>query len=362
MKPAADRWQKLRSLAESRATALGLPTRSLEAWRYVDCAPLSETFAAAEIPAIAISGDRTNWDITALDALSETDSDALVERWSGCLEKADDLGAVWSLAKLHDGLRLQVAKGEAGVLHLALANPQGDHGRRIVIEVARGAAATLVIDHQLGSARSCSGIEVDLADGAQLRVEERQHGADDGQLLSAVWVHQQRDSQLTWTSTWHGGSLVRARLKSQLLASGASLDLAGLARLDGKRQAHQYLRVEHRGPDTTSRQLVKNIIDGQAKASFDGLVHVASGADRSDAEQTNHNLLLSAQGRADTRPQLDIFADDVKAAHGATVGRPEDEEITYLRTRGLDLATARRLVQQGFSDEILNRFRHDQPA
>lgn len=351
-----DTWTSVRDAAQQRAAHLGLPTRALEAWRYVDCKPLATTSTGTATDIAATGGD--NWALQPLSQLDTATQAAHAQRWQTCISTADDIGTLWSLSKLHDGLQATVAAGkQASPLHLRI-QANADSGHRIVVRLERGAQASLIIEYALGAGRAAVGLEIDVADGAHLHIEERQSGEDRGQLLTSAWAHIQRDANVHWTCSWSGGDLVRARVKVVLHAAGAHLDYAGLARITDKRQAHQFLRVHHHAADTTSVQLVKNVIDGYAKCSFDGLVHIAKGADRSNAQQTNHNLLLSPHGRADTRPQLDIFADDVKAAHGATVGRPEDEEIVYLRTRGLSLDTARRLVQQGFSDEILHRFRH----
>jgi len=350
-----DSWDDLRRDAAARAATVGLPTRASEAWRYVDCAPLAHEPAAEAAPAITVLPGSTGWKSGPIEP-------ALVrERWAKAVVDTTDIGQIWSWSQLRDTLHLHLPKGAQGHLHCRIETPGGWHGYRILISVDRGAVGSLVLEHALGAARACTGMDVDVAQGGSLTVEEIQSGADAAQLLSSAAISIDRDAQVTWTSAWRGGALVRAHQDVRLTASGASIDFAGLARVAGKRQAHQYLRVAHVVGDTRSRQLVKNVIDDTARASFDGLIHVAKGADRSDAEQLNHNLLLAPGGRADTRPQLDIHADEVKAAHGATVGRPEDEQITYLRTRGLDSETARTLVQQGFSDEILHRFRHVHP-
>ena len=351
----ADSWEALRRDAAARAATVGLPTRASEAWRYVDCGPLASEPAPASAPAIAIRPGATGWKAGPIDPAQ------VRERWTKALQETSDIGQIWSWSRLHETLHLQLPKSAQGYLHCRIDTPGGWHGYRILVSVERGAVGSLVIEYAVGAARACTGIDVDVAQGSSLTVEEIQSGDDAAQLLSSANITVDRDAQVTWTSAWRGGTLVRARQDVRLTASGASMDFAGLARVAGKRQAHQYLRVAHVIGDTRSRQLVKNVIDDTARASFDGLIHVAKGADRSDAEQLNHNLLLAPGGRADTRPQLDIHADEVKAAHGATVGRPEDEQITYLRTRGLDSETARTLVQQGFSDEILHRFRHVHP-
>ncbi len=342
----------VQAAAVARMQVVGLPTRSLEDWRYVDVAPLGADLGTGAVPAMAIQAE--GW---AVAPVSEERQAA----WQACVATATDVGAIGSLAHINDSVHLTLGRDATGVANVMIDTPVGVHGRRLVVTLERGASGTLVLRHRVGAARSYTGIDIDAAPGSRLVVEEIQDGDDAAQLLSNAWLRLDRDAHVTWTSAWRGGALVRARLKAKLLATGAEVDIAGLARIAGTRQAHQFLRVEHLAGDTRSQQLFKNVIDGSARASFDGLVHVAKGADRSDAQQTNHNLLLSVGGRADTRPQLDIHADEVKAAHGATVGRPEDDQIVYLRTRGLSLATARALVQQGFSDEILHRFRHVQP-
>lgn len=342
----------VQAAAAARLQAVGLPTRALEDWRYVDVAPLATEPVAGPAPAMAV--ETKGWAATPVSEERQT-------AWQSCVATTTDVGAIASLAHLNDSLHFTLGRDATGVATVGIDTPVGVHGRRLVVTLERGASGTLVLRHRVGAARSCTGIEIDAAPGSRLIVEEIQEGDDAAQLLSNAWLRLDRDAHVTWTSAWRGGALVRARLKAKLLAAGAEVDLAGLARIAGTRQVHQYLRVEHLAGDTRSQQLYKNVIDGSARASFDGLVHVAKGADRSDAQQTNHNLLLSVGGRADTRPQLDIHADEVKAAHGATVGRPEDDQIIYLRTRGLALSTARQLVQQGFSDEILHRFSHVRP-
>jgi Fe-S cluster assembly protein SufD len=236
-----------------------------------------------------------------------------------------------------------------------IVSTSGCTGIRLIIDVARGAQAALVISHvAAGPARVSLGIEADLGDGATLHIDELQLG-DTAQLFSLAWPRLARDATLSWCSVGVGGDCVRQRIKGTLSGANASLNLTGLSVVGGTRQAHHYLRVMHQVGHTRSQQTYKTIAGGKAIASFDGLIAMAKGADRSEAEQTNHNLLLSAGARVDTRPQLDILADDVKAAHGATVGQIDAEELFYLRARGLPSTQARTLLIQGFAVEILER-------
>jgi Fe-S cluster assembly protein SufD len=117
--------------------------------------------------------------------------------------------------------------------------------------------------------------------------------------------------------------------------------------------------IDHRRPHGTSHQLYKGILDGKSRAVFNGKVFVHKGAQQTDARQTNRNLLLSNEARVDTKPQLEIFADDVKCAHGATVGQLEEEELFYLASRGLDPDIARNLLTYGFAEEVISKIKID---
>jgi Fe-S cluster assembly protein SufD len=199
-------------------------------------------------------------------------------------------------------------------------------------------------------------IEVQVAAGGRLRVDELQASGKPGgtalQLCSSR-LELASHASASWVVGQQGGALVRHCLHARLSGAHSELHLGGLAVLDGSRQAHLLTRVAHEQGATTSTQLVKTISDGRSQASFDGLVAISRGADGADARQYHHNLLLSPTARVDTRPQLDIAADDVQAAHGATVGRPNPDELFYLRSRGLTQEQALALLRRGFAAEIV---------
>ena len=115
--------------------------------------------------------------------------------------------------------------------------------------------------------------------------------------------------------------------------------------------------IDHKQPHCTSHQLYKGILDGNGRAVFNGKVFVREGAQKTDAMQTNKNLLLSNKARVDTKPQLEIYADDVKCAHGAAVGQIDPEELFYLETRGIDPELARNLLTYGFAEEVIARIK-----
>jgi Fe-S cluster assembly protein SufD len=140
---------------------------------------------------------------------------------------------------------------------------------------------------------------------------------------------------------------------------GAECWVDGLYVAGSNQHTDTHSVIDHKQPHCTSRQLYKGILDGNARAVFNGKVFVREGAQKTDAMQTNKNLLLSAQARVDTKPQLEIYADDVKCAHGAAVGQIDEEELFYLQTRGMNAELARSLLTYGFAEEVIGKIKID---
>jgi Fe-S cluster assembly protein SufD len=138
-------------------------------------------------------------------------------------------------------------------------------------------------------------------------------------------------------------------------AEGTHCALDGLALISGRQLADTHTYMDHAKPNGNSRQLHKCIVDDAAHAVFNGKVLVREGAQLTDSAQSSRNLLLSDKAHVDTKPQLEIFADDVKCAHGATVGQLDAEEVFYLRSRGLDEKSARSLLTYAFAAEIIDK-------
>lgn len=151
-----------------------------------------------------------------------------------------------------------------------------------------------------------------------------------------------------------GVSLEHA-LEIDLDGPGASLDLAGAWRCSGAERVKLQVVVRHNAPGCKSEQLFKGVVGGSARAEFDGLVYVAHGAAKTDAHQQCHSLLMSPEAFAEARPQLEIYADDVKCSHGATIGRLNPDELFYMRTRGIPVAEARVLQQMAFCNEVVDK-------
>ncbi|MEW6352991.1 MAG: Fe-S cluster assembly protein SufD [Pseudomonadota bacterium] len=157
------------------------------------------------------------------------------------------------------------------------------------------------------------------------------------------------------TAVTLGARLSRLDLHVQQNGEGMDCTLDGLALIAGRQLADTHSTMDHAQPRGKSMQLHKCIVDGAAHAVFNGKIGVRAGAQLTDAQQSSRNLLLSEQARVDTKPQLEIFADDVKCAHGATVGQLDAEELFYLKSRGLDEATARNLLTYAFAAEIIDK-------
>jgi Fe-S cluster assembly protein SufD len=129
----------------------------------------------------------------------------------------------------------------------------------------------------------------------------------------------------------------------------------GLYVVNGRQHVDNHTTIDHAAPHSSSHQLYKGILDDRSRAVFNGKIFVREGALLTDARQLNKNLLLSGDAHVDTKPQLEIFADDVKCAHGATVGQLEEEELFYLRTRGLKPDHARALLTYGFAEDVIGK-------
>jgi Fe-S cluster assembly protein SufD len=177
--------------------------------------------------------------------------------------------------------------------------------------------------------------------------------APDAAHFATVAVHQSMHSSFKSHSITLGGALVRNDLDVTLDGEGASCDLFGLYMLTGRQHVDNHTRIDHAKPHCTSREIYKGILDGQATAVFDGAIVVRPDAQKTSARQTNKNLLLSEGAVINTKPQLEIHADDVKCNHGATIGQLDPEALFYLRSRGIGYDDARNLLVNAFGAEII---------
>ena len=173
--------------------------------------------------------------------------------------------------------------------------------------------------------------------------------------LSGLALATARGASVSTHSFSLGGALVRHDIQARLAGEGSEATLNGLYLVDGRQVCDTHMRVDHVAPHCASHELYKGILDGKSRAVFNGRIFVHKGAQKTDAKQTNRNLLLSDDALVNTNPQLEIFADDVKCTHGSTVGQLDDDAIFYLRSRGIGAEAAKSLLTYAFASDLVER-------
>jgi Fe-S cluster assembly protein SufD len=179
--------------------------------------------------------------------------------------------------------------------------------------------------------------------------------ADDAFNVSTLRIQQGRSSNVATHSILLGGALVRNNVHPVLAGEGAECLINGLFMANGRQHMDNYMLVEHASPHCNSRQFYNGILNGQSHGVFHGRIIVHKDAQKTDAKQTNRNLLLCDDAQIDTKPQLEIYADDVKCTHGATIGQVDENALFYLRSRGLEEVAAKHLLLQAFANECMDR-------
>jgi Fe-S cluster assembly protein SufD len=237
------------------------------------------------------------------------------------------------------------------------SEPSMAHPRNLIV-AGEDSQAIIVEDYiSLGSGVFFSNVVTELIAGDNAIVSHYLIEREDARALnvSTLFLRQGRSSNVASHSVLLGGALVRNNVHPVLAGEGAECLINGL--FIGKERQHldNYMLVEHAAPRCASRQFYNGILDGHAHGVFHGRIIVHKDAQKTDAKQTNRNLLLSDDAQIDTRPQLEIYADDVKCTHGATIGQVEEEALFYLRSRGIDESAARALLLFAFASQCLDR-------
>jgi Fe-S cluster assembly protein SufD len=173
--------------------------------------------------------------------------------------------------------------------------------------------------------------------------------------VSTLRIQQARSSNVATHSLLLGGALIRNNVHPVLAGEGAECLINGLFMANGRQHMDNYMLVEHASPHCDSRQFYNGILNGQSRGVFHGRIIVHKDAQKTDAKQTNRNLLLCDDAQIDTKPQLEIYADDVKCTHGATIGQVDESALFYLRSRGLSEVSAKHLLLEAFANECLDR-------
>jgi Fe-S cluster assembly protein SufD len=382
----------LRGTALERFRTLGLPGGRDEAWKYTRLNALEQhTFAPAAAPrevpdldTLRVSGAHVlvfvngayRPDLSTRDALPAglrvlPLAEAL-ERDDATLREALAAGeqesafTALNTAYLADGVLVEVAAGQSvsvalQLLYVAVARDEfASHPRNVVVAGANS-ALTLVESYVApagGSYFTNAVTELRLAQGARVEHVRLQGEADGAIHIARVHARVARDASYASRVFSIGAQLARTEIDVRL-AQGAECDLDGLYMVEKRQHVDHQTTVEHAEPHASSREFYKGILDGASRAVFSGRVLVQPDAQKTDAQQMNQNLLLSPRAEVDTKPQLEIYADDVKCSHGATVGQLDAQELFYLRTRGLDEIEARNLLIHGFANELVDRIADD---
>ena len=197
--------------------------------------------------------------------------------------------------------------------------------------------------------------EISLGDNAVVEHDKFQVEGVNAYHIGTTHVQMNAASRFTSNVISLGGSIVRNNLTARFDAEGAECILNGLSLGRGTQVVDNHTVIDHAKPHCTSHELYKSILDGASKGIFNGKVFVRKDAQKTDAKQTNKTLLLSDDATMNTKPQLEIFADDVKCTHGATIGQLDDEQIFYLRSRGIGLDAARDILTSAFAGDVVNR-------
>ncbi|MBO0910716.1 MAG: Fe-S cluster assembly protein SufD [Acidobacteria bacterium] len=267
-------------------------------------------------------------------------------------------------AFVDDGAYIHIGKGgvlESPVYLLFVSTASGQpamtHSRSLIV-VENEAQATVVEEYvSLGEQPAFCNTATELVVGENAVVShymiEREHRQTFN--VSTLRAQLGRSANVLSHSLLLGGGLVRNNVHPVLAGEGAECLINGLFIGNGRQHLDNYMLVEHSSPHCASRQFYNGILDDQAHGVFHGRIIVHKDAQKTDAKQTNRNLLLSDGARIDTKPQLEIYADDVKCTHGATIGQIEENALFYLRSRGIDERSARRLLLLAFANECLER-------
>ena len=291
------------------------------------------------------------------------DEPETAQRLFGLVGATDGFAAL-NGAFLRDGAFVALPENAAveAPVHLLFLSTPGDRPRasfnRALVLAGAGSRATLVETYaglDGGPYLNNAATEIFLEEGAGLDHVKVQREGDGGLHVGSLAVRQGRGCRFQSTNAILGGRLVRNDLRSLLDGEEVHSTLNGLYVLDGEEHADNHTLIEHAQPNCESHELYKGVLDDASSGAFRGKIHVHPQAQKTDAFQSNQNLVLSDRAEAFAQPQLEIYADDVKCSHGATVGQLDAEALFYLRARGLTAEAARRVLTHAFALEVIER-------
>jgi Fe-S cluster assembly protein SufD len=382
-----------RGEALERANALTVPTTRDEEWRFTDISPITKLAVTPRAAAPRLKmADISNFivpeasaHLTFIDGIFSPELSAtaglpygvVINRLAAAITThgaviephlarhagfGNELFSALNTAHLHDGAFVWLARNQkcptpVQVLYLSTQKDTAAHPRCLVL-IESGAECTLIEDFVAladGAYLTNAVTEIVLADNARLQHVRLQREAHTAFHIATCAVALARDAEYVSNAVTLGARISRYNLDVSEQGEGAACRIDGLALVGGRQLADTHTSLDHRCPNTRSEQLHKTIVNDAAHAVFNGKVLVREGAQLTNSAQQSRNLLLSARARVDTKPQLEIFADDVKCAHGATVGQLDAEHVFYLKSRGLSEARARNLLTYAFGAEVIDR-------
>ncbi|MDO3720774.1 Fe-S cluster assembly protein SufD [Marinobacter sp. chi1] len=379
----------LLALREERGTGLvdmPLPTRKTENWKYsskylklADEMATSLSNEGKPGPSLAAPGykvvflngvmmpeasdypDLDDIRIRSFRDLSDDEAKTLASRLDSTLDTDAVQMARLNSARFEDGLLIQL-KPEARldqplfIVHEVTADASGSAFPRIFVEAARHSQITLVEEYISSGSEPVmvnTVTEFDLADGASITSVRLNTEGDSVQHIGATGVRQQRDSRFESHTVGFGGPLRRHDLQVRLEGEGAECKLNGVVVTQDKQHYDNHTCIEHVAAHCNSEETYRNIAADTSHAVFNGRIHIHQDAQKSNADMNNKNLLLSNGAEIDTKPELEIYADDVKCAHGATIGQLDETSLFYLVSRGIGRREANVLLTMAFINELV---------
>ena len=388
----------LRKAAISRFSEVGFPSRHDEEWRFTNPAPLADIrfqpaqpgrqsvtaaelapFAFAEMGATrlvfvdggyvpALSSVGTLPQSVTVSSLAEAFAahHPAIEPHLARVAKFDTAFPALNTAFLSDGAFVHIPKGMVVTepIHLLFvsttsAEPTVAHPRTLI--VAEENSQATVVESYVGTGEGVTFTnavtEIVVAQSANLDHYKLNRESPNGYHVATMQVQMGRQSVFSSHSINLSGLFVRNDANAILGAEHAECTLNGLSLINGKRLVDNHTEIDHALPNCDSHELYKYIIDDQGRGVFNGKIYVREDAQKTDAKQTNRALLLSADAQINTKPQLEIFADDVKCTHGATIGQLDPEQQFYLQSRGIPKAEARNLLIYAFAGDVVSRIK-----
>ena len=394
LRPTAAWLDLVRNSAMDRFEQLGFPSVKEEDWKYTNLATLakeefvpvtSESTDAREIESYAetsethlvvvdgflredLSTTTGLGDVIAIDLFSAVEDaryNKIVRKYLARNAGYHNNGlTALNTAFLQSGVFLWIPKNVKleRPLQITFAADAGANFPRLLVVAEENSSATLIesfVSSNGGKYFTNAIAEIVLKDGAQLEHYRVQRESTNAYHISTTSAELGRASRYDTTSINLGAQLSRHDISVVMDHEGAETAVDGLYMVGSDQHTDTHSIIDHKQPHCTSHQLYKGILDGSGRAVFNGKVFVREGAQKTDAQQTNKNLLLSEKARVDTKPQLEIYADDVKCAHGAAVGQIDPEELFYLEARGIGPELGRNLLTYGFAEEVIGKIKID---